>query len=115
MSYMTPSEEVHQAKVKELMPDKMFKDKLQQCHRLPEDKDKFRMITNVADQYLLTPPQAAKFLNAFNAFGKAVECAAEIQDKTSDEDGFIHEALMICKYPEGKCLFFLSFFFFFFL
>jgi hypothetical protein len=80
----------------------MAKSKIQQCQHLPSDKDRLRMIENVGTQFLLAPKQAADFCSTCTGFGKTVEAAAALQDKTSDEEEFIHLALQLCKFPEDR-------------
>ena len=82
--------------------DSMFRNKLKQCQNLGTDKDRLRMIKNVGEQFRLTPTQAVEFAKTCSYFGQTIEACTELQDKTTDEDEFIHQALDLCKYDEDR-------------
>ena len=84
------------------MPPGTYTSKVQQCQRLPNDKDRLRMIENVKTQFLLSPDQAVGFIKTMTGFGQTCEAAAGLQEFTSDEQAFVALALNVCKFPEDR-------------
>jgi hypothetical protein len=76
------------------MNDAMFKNKVKQCQNMPNDKDRLRMIKNIGDQFLLTPHQAIDFCKTCSYFAQTIEACVHLQYKTTNEDEFIHYALV---------------------
>lgn len=84
------------------MQDTMYRNKVAQCRNLPTDMDRIRLVKNVGEQFKLTPEQAIGFVRTCTDFGKLIECATELQEKTTDEDAFIHLCLDTCQFPEDR-------------
>ena len=76
------------------LTDSMFKVKLKQLQNSPEDKDRLRLIKNVGEQFLLQPKQAIDMCKTCSYFGQLIEACVHLQDKTTNEDEFIHYALV---------------------
>ena len=90
------------AAARDPMPASMFESKRKQCEHLPTDRDRLRMIENVASQFLLEPKQAVGFAKTLVAFGQTVEACGRLQELTSNEEEFIHLALDLCKFQEDR-------------
>jgi len=76
------------------LSDAMFKTKHRQLLNSPQDKDRIRLIKNIADQFVLTPKQAIELCNTCSYFAQTVEACAIVQFRTTNEDEFIHMALV---------------------
>jgi hypothetical protein len=87
---------------RDVVPVKMFQDKLKQAQHLPTDKDRMRMITNFGSQYLMTPEQACMLAKTFLFFGQTIEAIATLENSTTNHDDFIHMALDMCQFPEDR-------------
>ena len=85
-----------------LIDPHMLDEKVKQAQRMPEDKDKLRLIGNLVTQFVVTPQQAIRLAKTCTYFGNTVEACAKLLDCTSDHDNFVHDALELCQFPEDR-------------
>mmetsp|Transcript_22770 Transcript_22770/g.40362 ORF Transcript_22770/g.40362 Transcript_22770/m.40362 type:complete len:132 (+) Transcript_22770:99-494(+) len=78
----------------EVLDDSMFEQKLGQVRRQPSEKDRFRLIKNLCNNFVVSAPQALGFVHECHTSSSKIDAAAVLYSVLSEEEKpiFVEEA-----------------------